>query len=406
MARVLLAWEFGAGLGHLNRLTAVGQRLAAAGHAITVAVPRLATTAPTVARGLPGVPVLEGWSWEVADARTARQVPTHSFADVIWLFGYHREDALAAAAERWSAVLAETRPDLVVADFAPTLALVAGADVARVVLGNGYTVPPPGRPLPPLRPWVRTVPRESAAHERDLLGLANRMRKRRGLAAVGHFADLFSGPRTYVCTIPEFDPYGVHRREATFTPFNVPRIAAGPPVEARADQPIALYLPASHPHLRDAFAAVAGSGVPCHAYVSGAPPEAVAKRAPANMAIHRKPLDLGALLPKARVLIHHAGLATAYAGLQAGVPQLVLPANLEHAITGRGLEGFGAALSVLSAPGTPGAVDGALRRLLGERPLWDAANTAARAVGARPVVDSLAAVVAGCEELLGGGAAS
>ncbi|HYD67262.1 nucleotide disphospho-sugar-binding domain-containing protein [Azospirillum sp.] len=401
MARVLLAWEFGAGLGHLNRLIAVGRRLAEAGHAITVAVPRRAATAPIVERSLPGTTVLEGWSWHVADAATARRVPTHSFADVIWLFGYYKEDALAAAAERWRAVLAEVKPDLVIADFAPTLALVAGADLPRVVLGNGYTVPPPGRPLPPLRPWARAVPKESAAHERQLLDLANRLRRRYGQAPLRHFADLFSGPRTFVCTIPEFDPYGAHRQEPTFTPFNVPRIAAGPPVEARGDQPIALYLPANHPHLRDAFAAVADCNLLCHAYVSGMAPEVVAKHAPPNMAVHRKPLDLGTLLPKARALIHHAGLATAYAGLQAGVPQLVLPANLEHAITARGLEGFEAALSVLSAPGTPGAVEGALRRLLGERALWDAAGAAARAVGARPVVDSLAAVVAGCRDLLG-----
>jgi len=401
MARVLLAWEFGAGLGHLNRLIAVGRRLAEAGHAITIAVPRRAATAPVVERSLPGTTVLESWSWHVADATTARRVPTHSFADVIWLFGYYKEDALAAAAERWSAVLAEVKPDLVVADFAPTLALVAGADLPRVVLGNGYTVPPPGRLLPPLRPWATAVPKDSAAHERALLGLANRLRKQRGLAPVAHFADLFSAPRTFVCTIPEFDPYGAHRRDPTFTPFNVPRIAAGAPVEERAGQPIALYLPANHPHLRDVFAAVAHGGVPCHAYVIGVAPEVVAKSAPPNMAVHRKPLDLRAMLPKARVLIHHAGLATAYAGLQAGVPQLVLPANLEHTITARGLEGFGAALAVLSAPGTPGAVDGALRRLLGERALWDAAGAAARAVGARPVVDSLAAVVAGCRDLLG-----
>lgn len=401
MARILLVWEFGAGLGHLNRLTAVGRRLAEAGHTISVAVPRLAATAPVVRRVLPGAAVLEGWSWQVADARAARHVPTHSFADVIWLFGYHREDALAAAAERWSAVLAEVKPDLVVADFAPTLALVAGTDMARVVLGNGYTVPPSGRPLPPLRPWAAAVPKDSVAHERALLGLANRLRKRRGLAPVAHFADLFSGPRTFVCTIPEFDPYGAHRRAATFTPFNVPRIAAGVPVDERAGQPIALYLPSNHPHLRDVFAAVADSAIPCHAYVSGAAPEVVAKHAPPSMAVHRTPLDLGAVLPKARALIHHAGLATAYAGLQAGVPQLVLPANLEHAITARGLEGFGAALSVLSAPGAPGAVDGALKRLLNERTLWDAAGAAARTVGARPVVDSLAAVVAGCTDLLG-----
>ena len=48
-------------------------------------------------------------------------------------------------------------------------------------------------------------------------------------------------------------------------------------------------------------------------------------------------------MPAARLVIHHGGLSTAVAALLAGTPQLILPWNLEHLVTARGVEAAGVA---------------------------------------------------------------
>ncbi|HYD69728.1 nucleotide disphospho-sugar-binding domain-containing protein [Azospirillum sp.] len=402
MARVLLAWEFGAGLGHLNRLLPVAVRLVALGHEAVFAVPDPEAARPAVVRVLPdaAAALLAGPHWKPVPAPGLRDVPTDSFADVLRLFDAHRPEVLRAAVARWDGVLAQARPDLIVADFAPTLALAAPAGVPRVVLGNGYTVPPPGRPLPPMRPWVQALPEHSRAHEADLLDAAGRLHRERQGRPLRHLADLFSGDRTFVCTIAAFDPYGPHRRGPVCMPFNVPRVTPGPPVAERTGG-AALYLPANHPQVRAAFTALEAAGIPCDAHIGGADPHAAARAAPPGVAVHGRPLPLETVLPAATALIHHGGLATAYAGLQAGVPQLVMPVNLEQSITARGLQRTGAAV-LLPGRGAvePATIRAALERLTGDPVITAAAQAAARAAAARPRQDTLELVVAACRDFL------
>jgi rhamnosyltransferase subunit B len=300
MARVLLAWEFGAGLGHLNRLLPVGERLAALGHDVTFAVPDPDMARPVIARRFPDgtAPIVSGPRWRPVGDANVREVPTDSFADVLRLFDAHRPPVLRAAVEHWDVVLAKARPDLIVADFAPTLALAA-AGVPRVVLGNGYTVPPPGRPLPPMRPWVQALPAHSRAHEAELLDCFGPLHHERQGRPLRHLADLFSGDRTFVCTIAAFDPYGPHRRGPTCMPFNVPRVAPGPPVAERVGGRVALYMPVNHPQIHAVLAALGTLGTPCDTHIGSADPAAVARIAPPNVTVHERPLALEAVLPAA-----------------------------------------------------------------------------------------------------------
>ena len=407
MPTILCTWELGAGLGHLNRLLPIARRLKEAGHNIVVAVPNLDAARPVVEKNFPeaadsangAVRIVQGYSWPAPTDPSARQVPTLSLADVLRLFRFHEFDRLMAATERWAALLDSVAPDLILADFNPTLRLASEGRVPAVVLGNGYTVPPAGRPLPPMRPWQTDIPASSRMHEAEILQVANRVRVQRGGPAVDHLADLFSGERTFVCTIPEFDPYAAYRTVPTLVPFNVPSVATGPGVEHRQDAPLFVYLPANHPLLRAVFNAVGKIGVPCRAYISEADPELVARIAPRNVLIHRKPAPLGELLPQVRGIIHHAGLATAYAAVLAGVPQLVLPLNLEHSITARGLTTFGTAVAA-SALDANAPLDALLNRLLTDRMLWNATAEAARHVAARPVSGAIDTVLDGCLSLL------
>ncbi|SEQ08453.1 UDP:flavonoid glycosyltransferase YjiC, YdhE family [Faunimonas pinastri] len=342
MATVLLAYEFGAGLGHLNRLSAVAARLRGS-HRLVFALPDMSLAAGLRRDFGDDAEIREGVHWPPPTDANARKIPTHTFADVIRLFGFDDVERLVGNAERWLTLLAEVKPDLIVADFAPTLRLASGGRIPTIIVGNGYTVPPGSQPLPRLRPWETVIPPLSRAHEGRLLGGVNEARARLKGAAVDHFADLFQGEETFVCTIAEFDPYGDRRQAPVLWPFNIPAVESGGPLSERQGPAAFAYFQRNHPALGQVMASLSALGRRSEIYVQGADPVEMAKGAGRSVGIHRRPADFGKVLPSSGVLIHHAGLGTASAGLMAGIPQIVLPVNLEHTLTARGLALFGVA---------------------------------------------------------------
>ena len=167
--RILFGWEFGAGLGHVTRFRPIGDRLVAAGAEVVVALLDLDRAGPfldpATARTRPGYRLLQAPRWNLPSNPAIRKIPTHSFADVMRLIGYGRGPALAPRLTAWESIIDEVRPDLVVGDFSPTLNLAARGRVPRIVIGNGYTIPPAGRPLPPIRPWQTDLQEFSVRHE-------------------------------------------------------------------------------------------------------------------------------------------------------------------------------------------------------------------------------------------------
>ena len=400
MRTVLLTYEFGAGLGHLHRLLAVAERLRE--HRLVFALPDLPLGEPVVRRAFgDAARVVQGVVWNAPTDPAVRQVPTHTFADVITLFGFGQTERLRAAVTRASALLDENAPDLIVADFAPTLRLASQGRVPTAVVGNGYTVPPAGRLLPPMRPWEESVGPVSRAAEARLLVAVNEVRAAIGGGAVEQFADLFSGERSFVCTIAEFDPYGALRAEPATWPFNVPDIAPGPGNAQRRDAPVFCYFQRGHPALDAVLAALSRLPTKSAVYVQGLDPHAVAARCGRNVAIHRNPADFAQVLPRTCLLVHHAGLGTAYAGLLAGTPQLLLPLNLEHGITARGVERFGSGVRLsVQPPPEPEPIARRIREMLGDSALHARAARTARDLAGRRVADPVAPLAEACRSLL------
>jgi rhamnosyltransferase subunit B len=399
MGIILLAYEFGSGLGHLNRLVAVAKSLGRERRFVFVLPnPNLGRT--TVARAFGHrAEIIGGVRWQGPTRPDARQIPTDTLADVFVLFGYQRLNALAGAADRWRQIVDSVRPSLIISDFAPSLRLVAQDTIPMLVVGNGYTVPPAARLLPPLRPWQTSIPARSRVHEARLLQAANLVRMRGSGVSVDYFADLFSGDRTFVCTFPEFDPYDAYRTNPPVPPFNIPDLQPGPEVAERNG--IFAYCPADHPALGDLIKALNAVDVPSQLYSGGALPERLSSHARSRLTICSEPVDYAEILPTVQLLIHHGGLATAYAGLRAGVPQLILPLSLEHLITAKQTERFGASITLGTRQARdPASIRAAIANLLSDTSMHAAAALAASTALANGPSNGQEIVAAACDAML------
>lgn len=359
MAKFLLGWEFGAGLGHVAILAPIAAGLLARGHEVTVAArSRLAARSlPAAVRVLPA----PFWAHPPAAAR-----PTETLADVFAGLGYADPVLLGAMTRAWAGLIDVVRPDVAVAEFAPTLALAARGRLPVATVGTGFTIPPGGGPLPAVKAWEPTLSAEAVAAE---------ARVQAALGAVGYdhrLADLLTTTPTFVCAVPALDPYRGRRAAPASGPLGA---LAGPRTPPKRALGFA-YLAADLPNLSEVLATLAGSGVPFEAYVRGLDPARSAALARPGLGLHDAPVDLRARIGNWSVLVHHGGLGTAHEALFAGVPQLVLPKQLEQALTLRALEeaGVGTGAFVTAPDGLARLREG-VRALVGE-PAWRARATA------------------------------
>ncbi len=409
MANILLTWEMGAGLGHLTQLLPVGRRLWDEGHHLTIAVQNLDAAHQTIVRAFPPEPerltVVQGVAWPPPQDPNVRNVPTPTLADVLRLFRWNQVDLLREMTARWDAVVTAARPDLIIADFSPTLRLAVEGKVPMLVIGTGYSVPPAGRPLPPIRPWEQAVPPFARANEAEMLFAANRVRHHRQGASVDHFSDLFSGDHTFVLTIREFDPYGPHRPEGSLPPYNVAPVPPGPLATSRPGEDVFLYLEHSHPALEPALAALGRTRLQATVYIGARLPGRPLPALPANVRLNEGLVDFAEVLPRLRLILHHGGLGTTYAALMAATPQVLFPLNLEHGITARSAVALGCAEAIqANRPIEPAMVDRAIAAALGAQRAQAAQTAAAKVVRDAPEAPTgtLNAIMATARRMMAG----
>ena len=379
LATVLFAYEFGEGLGHLNLLVPIAKRLARH-HRVVFAVPDLMLAAPVLTSGFgEDVCLHQGPQWSAVLERVqALGTACDTLAETLNLFGFDDPDLLRRAVNTWFQVYRQERPDLIVADSAPTARLAFETHVPMIVVGTGYTVLPSGRVAPPLRPWQSLVSPRARATEARILTRVNEIREKSNGLSVDYFTDLFQGDDTFASTLPGFDPYREFRKFPTSLPYAFPDVTVGPPLEHRTGPSIFVYLPHVHPSLKPTLDVLNSMTTRSHVFVSGGDPNKVAAYCRPHIAIHARPANFTELLPQCRLLVHHAGLGTCFAGMAAGVPQLTLPVALENTINGLGLNETGSALCIQATPGPDvDSLRAAIARLQTERSFETSAAEAA-----------------------------
>src|SRR5262245_66660318 len=115
MSTVLIAWELGAGLGHVRPLLAVAEALAQEGHRPVLALRDTVETWP-VLRHQP-FPVLPA-PMMLRPMDIGRPFAATSMTDVLAVVGWGAGDSLEALHRSWQGPIDAGRPSLAGADFA------------------------------------------------------------------------------------------------------------------------------------------------------------------------------------------------------------------------------------------------------------------------------------------------
>ncbi|RZI79288.1 MAG: hypothetical protein EOP38_25775 [Rubrivivax sp.] len=350
MARFLLSWEFGGGLGHAGRLKPLSQELMRRGHEVDLMLRELVHT-HALLQDLK-VRTLQAPVW--MHRTVGLPEPQASLAEILLANGYFGIDALNALVKGWKGVLELTRPDVMVADYAPTAYLAARIlGIPTAVVGIGFYLPPDTAPMPLFRDW-EPIPKGRIEHsEGEVLRTVNAVLALHGAAPVERLATLLRGERPLLCTWPELDHYrrgalpeGQRYHGPTFLPSG-----GQAPTWPEGDGPrVFAYLRSAHPDHAAVLQALDQLGYRTLCYL---PEVAGGKPAPVvSPRIHYAsgPVHLGQAFKSCDLVICHAGEATLAQSLLAGVPVMLLPTQAEQFLMARRVEETGAGINVAQRP--------------------------------------------------------
>ena len=326
--RILLAWEMGAGLGHIRRLLVLARALKQRGWEPIIGQRNIHTIADEVAAA--GFQQFQNPQHRSL-APPGQPFRGYTFADILGVCGFARRDALVPVVQVWDAMLDLIRPAVIVGDYSPILPLAARGRYPFVAFGDGFVVPPPLKePFRPLR--QHGAPTFDAA---AMLGMVQDLLGERGQPAIESLAELVAGDQQAVITFPDLDVYGAIRPVPALGPLDEPP----PMIPLPEGQPVKLfvYLAADYGDTRKVLQAIADSKVPAEAFVRDAPDDLKNALRQRGIKVYDQPPPLAEMLKDATGIIHHGGMGTLETALCIGRPQLLVPRHLEQSLNARNL---------------------------------------------------------------------
>lgn len=360
MKNFLFAWELGANYGHLVRDRQVAERLRACGNNVFFAVrdTRIATE------------ILAPYSFEFiqsplpqSQARLDR-APAN-YAELLLAEGWGDRLLLLGQVRAWLSLFALIKPDMIIADHAPTALLAAHiAGLNCVAFGSGFEIPPSITPMPSIRPW-ESIPRSKLEQsEKLVLGRANAVSLELGGKQLARLLDIFP-EKQVLATFRELDHYGP-RENVTYT-GSIHGIGFAEKLTWKnsGGPKIVAYLRIDQKATEATLAALADAGEETICIVPGLYQDQILKFASPCLSIYSRPQALDLLLTSADVMITYGGSGSIAEALLAGVPMILIPGMIEQYLGGRAVETLGAGI-LLGEARDKNAILAAVRRILSD----------------------------------------
>ena len=329
MARVVIAWELGAGFGHLVPMAAIGTALRRRGHEVTMML-RPGARGAELLRA-PGV-AIEEQPAVPAPARTFSLSVNYS-ANLL-RNGFWHSDTVRARVASWRDALVRQAPDLLICDHAPSALLATrGGAYPRVAIGTGFTVPPLAAPMPSLQPWFAWPEARLAEADREWLDAINEALNAGGFIPLDSVASLFEGVNRLLCVEADLDHYAARPGDQFLGTMEPPAASLAPFPSPGPGLYVFVYLSPTNRFLQPVLRGLDQLGWPVIAYVGG---QGAAASLPAFKRITylNEPADLSSLGRRCRLAITQGGTMLASFLLKRDVPLLICPEDLEKAVLG------------------------------------------------------------------------
>jgi len=378
MANIVVAWELGAGLGHLSRLAIIINRLEALGHNLT-----LVLNDPTnldVVKLPASLLVLPAPSFKTPPAK---KQPTVSLPCILQTRGFQGPKVLRGMVRSWHGIFQVTKPDLLIFDYAPTALLAArGLSCSKVIIGSGFAELEPGIPCEMMRTDLKEAPRMTTMMEARVVEVTNFICDELDYPKVKYLSDLYQNDLALITTLPELDQYKRNPEKSLYLDLdNKSENNAYLPWRNLNGKRIFVYLKIGHNGTIETLDALVELKQDVVCYCAEAPARLIEAYRRKGLQMSSEPLDTMRQLTNADLIISHGGKGLISEGLLSGVPLLLLPTQMEQRMNASKVKALGAGLSA-GAKISPQIIKKMIKRLLDEEEYkLNAQNVAARYEG-------------------------
>ncbi|MBB5686650.1 glycosyltransferase [Sphingobium boeckii] len=332
--RILLAWESGAGRGHLVTLKTVAAALGPdfIYDAALCRMDHAAEIAPLCDLVFPAACLY----YDQAGVRGPGGTRTATWGEYLGDSGFRDPAFLTRQVRWWQDVLAARSTDLLVGDYAPCALMAAySMSIPAVIVGTGYGIPPPRLPEFPV-----FLPEFSHRlyDEAEMLTLINQAVVPLGVPPLDHLSDIYRRSGELVRTLDMLDPYQGQREQPLLPPVaDVSRLMASDGDE------IFVYFSTSELEDEAVLGAITTLGLPIRAFCPGLGPSAATRLTAAGVLLETAPVPVDLLVRRSRLIINAGQHGILCLGLAAGLPQICIPQHLEQLYHARRAEAAGVA---------------------------------------------------------------
>jgi UDP:flavonoid glycosyltransferase YjiC (YdhE family) len=273
-----------------------------------------------------------------------------NLGEILLNFGYHDPAQHKALIDAWRERLKGSHA--VVANVAPAAHLAAlTLGIPSFEISQGFHVPPPAMPSPPLRHWEPAPRARLEAADRRVLHAINSVLSGYGARPLATIGGLFAG-RSMLLTYPELDVYP-ERGPSDYYGITDSSEGKAVPEWPSGGPRLFAYLYSYFKGLDPLLAAVAESKSPTLVFCRGIDPKLREKYEGGPIRFSAEAMSVSKLLPQADAVVCHGSHQMTAQALLAGKPVLLLPTQLEQFLIMRRLVRFGAGLGI--APEVPDA---------------------------------------------------
>ena len=401
MPRLILAWELGGGFGHAMPLAQLAGALLARGHEVHLVWRDLSLSGAALGK-LESSPDLHLWQAPVWPTTLGGLPEPASHAEILLRAGFLDDGRLRGLVQGWRSLFTTIRPDLLLADHAPTALLASrGLEMRRALMGTGFFIPPARSPLPSFRDWEPVPAARICAAEADALASCNAVLHALKCGPLNALHELFQVDEVFLLGWTELDHLtGLREREEPRVWGALPALAAGA-TPAWPDAPgprIFGYLKREHPSAAALLDVLRDGPWSCLLHVSGMSPEELSRWSGGKVRIVDTLMHLPAVLAEADLVLCHANAGTVYASLAAGVPTVMLPLQAEQLLLARRVAATGAGVFLWPHEVAVGLVP-AIKAVLESSGFRLTARSLAARNGHAIYGDVLAAITSRCEAL-------
>jgi hypothetical protein len=197
------------------------------------------------------------------------------------------------------------------------------------MFGNGFEIPPAQTPYPSFRTWENIRDSRLIKSERLALATINAVCRAHRQAPLHAVHEIFFGATQALITLPELDHYGA-RAADYLGPIHAQLGGASVAWPEGGGKRILAYLRPNVPGFHAMVEVLKTHATPTILIAPNAPKAWVEQQASPSFSIQTGPIQIAPLLKNCSLGISYGGSGTLSQFVLAGVPQLVLPKNVEQ----------------------------------------------------------------------------